>query len=95
MTTLSFNSVPADKFTNKGGDHPEVDRINKLISKLFSYFFGKIYLSFFAETIENYGVKKKFIFTLKDLHEKYNIPKVVRCLEEIETLVISLMKSIF
>ena len=37
--------------------------------------------------IENYGVKKKFIFTVDDLYKKQNIPKVTRCLEEIDKLV--------
>lgn len=70
MTTLNFNSIPTDPFSNYGGLHPEVTRIQLLI-----------------ETIENYGVKKKFIFTVKDLFQKYNIPKVTRCIEEIEKLV--------
>jgi hypothetical protein len=39
------------------------------------------------ETIENYGVDKKFLFTVEDLYEAKHIPKVVRCLEEIEKLV--------
>ena len=39
------------------------------------------------EGFKNYGVKPKFLFTVKDLLDKYNIPKVVRCLEEIEKLV--------
>ena len=39
------------------------------------------------EAIENYGVDKKYIFTVEDLFEKKHIPRVVRCLEEIEKLV--------
>lgn len=69
MTTLSFNSVPSDPFSNTGGLAPEVTRINNLI-----------------QTIENYGVDKKFLFKVEDLYEKKNVPKVVRCLEEIEKL---------
>ena len=69
MTTLNFNSIPTDPFSNFGGLDPEVTRIRLLI-----------------ETIENYGVKPKFIFKLDDLHKKQNIPKVTRCLEEIEKL---------
>ena len=70
MTTLDFNSVPSDPFTNLGGLNPEVTRIKTLI-----------------EAIENYGVDKKYIFTVEDLFEKKHIPRVVRCLEEIEKLV--------
>jgi hypothetical protein len=69
LTTLSFNSVPNDPFTNKGGNNPEINRIKIVI-----------------QTIENYGVNQKYIFKLEDLYEKKNIPKVVRCLEEIEKL---------
>ena len=39
------------------------------------------------EAIENYGVDKKYLFTVEDLFEKKHIPRVVRCLEEIEKLV--------
>ena len=70
LTTLDFNSVPSDPFTNLGGLNPEVTRIKTLI-----------------EAIENYGVDKKYIFTVEDLFEKKHIPRVVRCLEEIEKLV--------
>ena len=70
MTTLDFNSVPHDPFSNKGGSDPDTTRIKQLI-----------------EAIENYGVKKKFIFVIEDLRKKRNIPKVTRCLEEIEKLV--------
>ena len=38
------------------------------------------------ESLENYGVKKKFLFKLEDLYEMRNIPKVTRCIEEIEKL---------
>ena len=38
------------------------------------------------ETLENYGVKKKFLFQLDDLYKMRNIPKVTRCIEEIEKL---------
>ena len=70
MTTLSFNSVPSDPYSNIGGLNPEITRIKTLI-----------------ETIENYGVDKQFLFAVEDLYEKQHIPKVVRCLEEIEKLV--------
>merc|ERR1711862_938279 len=69
LTTLDFNSVPSDPFTNLGGLNPEVTRIKTLI-----------------EAIENYGVDKKYLFTVEDLFEKKHIPRVVRCLEEIEKL---------
>ena len=39
------------------------------------------------EALENYGVDKKFIFQVDDLHRKKNIPKVVKCLGEVEKLV--------
>ena len=39
------------------------------------------------EAIENYGVERKYIFKVEDLFEKKHIPRVVRCLEEIEKLV--------
>ncbi len=39
------------------------------------------------QSIANYGVESKYIFTVADLWEKKNTPKVVRCLEEIERLV--------
>ena len=39
------------------------------------------------EAIENYGVERKYIFSVEDLFEKKHIPRVVRCLEEIEKLV--------
>eukprot|EP00095_Tigriopus_kingsejongensis_P002771 maker-scaffold588_size129673-snap-gene-0.12 protein:Tk02771 transcript:maker-scaffold588_size129673-snap-gene-0.12-mRNA-1 annotation:"PREDICTED: myophilin-like" len=39
-----------------------------------------------VETIHNYGVDKKFLFQVDDLWEGKNIPKVVRCLEEIAEL---------
>lgn len=70
MTTLSFNSVPSDPFSNIGGLNPEITRIKTLI-----------------ETIENYGVDRKFLFSVEDLYEKKHVPKVVRCLQEIEKLV--------
>ena len=70
MTTLDFNSIPHDPFSNFGGSNPEAARIKLLIG-----------------AIENYGVKKKFIFTVDDLYKKRNIPKVTRCLEEIDKLV--------
>ena len=38
------------------------------------------------ETLENYGVKKKFLFKTDDLYKMQNIPKVTRCIEEIEKL---------
>ena len=38
------------------------------------------------ETLENYGVKKKFLFQVDDLYKMRNIPKVTRCIEEIEKL---------
>ena len=78
MTTLDFNSVPSDPFTNLGGLNPEVTRIKTLI-----------------EAIENYGVDKKYIFTVEDLFEKKHIPRVVRCLEEIEKLVKTKWKTEF
>ena len=37
--------------------------------------------------IGNYGVDKKYLFAVEDLHQAKHIPKVVRCLEEIEKLV--------
>ena len=40
-----------------------------------------------AQTISNYGVQKKFLFTVEDLWLGRNIPKVVRCLEEVEKMV--------
>ena len=70
LTTLDFNSVPSDPYSNLGGLNPEITRIKTLI-----------------EAIENYGVDKKYIFTVEDLFEKKHIPRVVRCLEEIEKLV--------
>ena len=70
MTTLSFNSVPTDPFSNQGGLDTEVTRIKLLI-----------------DTIENYGVHKRFLFQVDDLYQKNNMAKVVRCLEEIEKLV--------
>ena len=39
--------------------------------------------------IGNYGVDKKYLFAFEDLHQAKHIPKVVRCLEEIEKLVTS------
>ena len=39
------------------------------------------------EALEYYGVPKKFLFSVEDLLNKYNIPKVVRSLEEVELLV--------
>ena len=39
------------------------------------------------ESIENYGVDKKFLFSVEDLHDAQHIPRVVRCLEQIEKLV--------
>ena len=39
------------------------------------------------EGFKNYGGQPKFLFTVQDLLDKYNIPKVVRCLEEVEKLV--------
>ena len=39
--------------------------------------------------IGNYGVDKKYLFAVEDLHQAKHIPKVVRCLEEIEKLVTS------
>ncbi|TRY80251.1 hypothetical protein TCAL_13567 [Tigriopus californicus] len=38
------------------------------------------------ETIQNYGVDKKYLFQVEDLWEGKNTPKVVRCLEEIAEL---------
>ena len=70
MTTLSFNSVPSDPYSNQGGLNPEITRIKTLI-----------------ETMGNYGVDKKYLFSAEDLYEAKNIPRVVRCLEEIEKLV--------
>ena len=70
MTTLDFNSVPSDPYSNTGGLNPEITRIKTLI-----------------EAIENYGVDRKYIFKVEDLFEKKHIPRVVRCLEEIEKLV--------
>ena len=69
MTTLDFNSVPSDPYSNKGVD-AEVARIKTLIA-----------------AIGNYGVDKKYLFTVEELHQGKHIPKVVRCLEEIEKLV--------
>ena len=70
MTTLNFNSVPNDHFSNFGGTGVETSRIKLLIG-----------------AIENYGVDQKFIFTVDDLYKKKNIPKVTRCLEEVDKLV--------
>ena len=39
------------------------------------------------EAIGNYGVDKKYLFAVEDLYGAKHIPKVVRCLEEIEKLV--------
>ena len=78
MTTLSFNSVPSDPYSNMGGLNPEVTRIKTLI-----------------ETIENYGVDRKYMFTVEDLYEKKHTPKVVRCLQEIEKLVRSFLRGEF
>ncbi len=39
------------------------------------------------DAIVNYGVDRKNVFTVSDLYERKNIPKVVKCLEDIETLV--------
>ena len=38
-------------------------------------------------TMTNYGVQPKFLFTVDDLWTGRNIPKVVRCMEEVEKLV--------
>ena len=71
MTTLSFNSVPSDPFTEAvSGPDQDVRRVKSLV-----------------ETIQNYGVDKKYIFAAEDLWEGKNIPKVVRCLEEVEKFV--------
>ena len=39
------------------------------------------------ETISNYGVDKKFMFSVEDLYDAQHIPRVVRCLEEVEKMV--------
>ena len=71
MTTLDFNSVPSDPFSMMGGGS-NTERLR--IQKLI-------------EALEYYGVPKKFLFSVEDLLNKYNIPKVVRSLEEVELLV--------
>ena len=46
------------------------------------------------ESIENYGVDKKFLFSVEDLHDAQHIPRVVRCLEQIEKLVCYFRKGL-
>ncbi len=71
MTTISFNSVPSDPFSKTGGG------LKPEVTRIKTL----------IETIENYGVDRKYLFHVDDLFEKQHIPKVVRCLEQIEKLV--------
>ena len=71
MTTLDFNSVPSDPFSMISGGS-NTERLR---------------IQTLIESMTNYGVPQKFLFKVEDLLDKYNIPKVVRCLEEVEKLV--------
>ena len=39
------------------------------------------------QSMQNYGVPPMFLFSVEDLYEVKHIPRVVRCLEELEKLV--------
>ena len=71
MTTLDFNSVPSDPFSMISGGS-NTERLR---------------IQTLIDSMTNYGVPQKFLFKVEDLLDKYNIPKVVRCLEEVEKLV--------
>ena len=69
MTTLCFNSVENDPFSNLGCS-PEEKRIQQLRTQILDY-----------------GVEQKYMFTVDDVFQKKNTPKVIRCLEEVAKLV--------
>ena len=79
MTTLDFNSVPSDPFSMMGGGS-NTERLR---------------IKNVIEAMEWYGVPRKYLFKIEDLLNKSNIPKVVRCLEELELLVSSRVKDYF
>ena len=39
------------------------------------------------QSMQNYGVPPAYLFSVEDLYEVKHIPRVVRCLEELEKLV--------
>merc|ERR1711936_72807 len=72
ITTLDFNSISRDPWAMCNGGSSSED----------------LRVENLIEGFKNYGVQPKFLFTVQDLLDKYNIPKVVRCLEEVEKLAI-------
>ena len=83
MTNLCFNSVPIELVGDSTGDSkltPKVKEREREREIFNILFWLKERVSILIDQLKKFGVEEKLLFTVEDLLEKKNIPKVARCL---------------